>query len=68
VCVPSRMEDKERLAEAGGERGLRGSDALLGTRHLGGVSGDEMVHDLVVVKFGDGREDTSGVAGKEDDV
>jgi hypothetical protein len=41
---------------------------LFRTSHLGGIPGDEVVHDLVVVEFRDGWEDTAGIASQEDDV
>ena len=52
------------MTETGGEGGFRGGDTLFCAGHFRGVSADEMVHYLVVVEFGDGREDTTGVAGQ----
>ena len=62
------MQNQERLAKASRERGLGFSDTVFGTSHLGGVTRDEMVHDLVTVEFGDRREDTAGIASQENNV
>jgi len=62
------MQNEERLTEAGGEGGLGRGDALFRTSHLGGIAGDEVVHDLVVVKFRDGWEYAAGIASQEDDI
>ena len=62
------MENEERLTEAGREGSFRRCDALFRTGHLGGISGNKVVHDLVVVKFRDWWEHTAGIAGQEDDV
>jgi hypothetical protein len=62
------VKGEEGLGEAGGEGSLRLGDALLGTSHLGGVAGDEVEHDLLGVELTDGWEDTTGVAGEENDV
>jgi hypothetical protein len=62
------VESQEGLGEARGESGLGLGDTLLGTGHLGGVTGDEVVHGLGGGELGDGREDTTGVACEEDDV
>lgn len=66
--VTSGMQNEERLAKASGESGFRFRDALFRTGHLGGVAGDEVVHDLVAVELGDGGEDTAGITSQEDDV
>lgn len=62
------VKGEEWLGEARGEGGLGLGDTLLGTGHLGGVAGDEVVHGLLSVELGDGRKDTAGVAGQENDV
>jgi hypothetical protein len=43
-------------------------DTLLGTGHLGGITGDEVEHRLCRVELGDRWENSAGVAGEEDDV
>ena len=62
------VESQEGLGEARGEGGLGLGDTLLGTGHLGGVTGDEVVHGLGGAELGNGREDTTGVACEENDV
>ena len=62
------VESQEGLGEARGESGLGLGDTLLGTGHLGGVTGDEVVHGLGGGELGDGGKDTTGVACEEDDV
>lgn len=62
------VESKEGLGEAGREGGLRLSDTLLGSGHLGGVSGDEVEHGLGGVELGNWWENTASVAGEENDV
>jgi hypothetical protein len=62
------VQSKERLSEAAGEGSLGLGDAVLSTGHLGGVTRDEVEHGLVAVKLRDRRQDTTGVASKEDDV
>lgn len=66
--VPHRVKGEERLSEAGREGGLGLGDALLGTRHLGGVTGDKVEHGLLRGEFRDRGQDTAGVASEEDDV
>ena len=66
--VAHGVEGEEGLGEAGGEGGLGFSHTLLGTGHLGGVSGNKVVHGLLGVELGDGRKDTAGIAGEEDNV
>lgn len=68
LCVAHGVEGEEGLGEAGGEGCLGLGDAVFGTGHLGGVTGDEVEHGLLGVELGDGRENTAGVAGEEDDV
>lgn len=68
LSVLHGVKSKEGLGEARGESGLGLGDTLLGTGHLGGVTRDEVVHGLGGVELGDGREDTTSVAGEEDDV
>ena len=43
-------------------------DAHLGSGHLGGVSGDEVVGGLLRREAGDGWQHAKGVAGQENDV
>ena len=62
------VESQEGLSEARGEGGLGLGDTLFGTRHLGGVTRDEVVHGLFGAELGDGRENTTGVACEENDV
>ncbi len=62
------VQGQERLGEARGEGGLGLGDTVLSTGHLGGVAGDEVEHGLGAVELGDGRENTAGVAGQEDNV
>lgn len=66
--VAHGVESKEGLGEAGGEGSLGLENAVLSTGHLGGVTGDEVEHGLGRVELGDGRENTAGVAGEEDNV
>jgi hypothetical protein len=66
--VAHGVQGEEGLGEAGGEGGLGLGDTLLGTGHLGSVSGDEVVHGLRGVQLGDRGKDTAGVAGEEDNV
>lgn len=68
LSVLHGVKSKEGLGEARGESGLGLGDTLLGTGHLGGVTRDEVVHGLGGVELGDGREDTTSVAGEENDV
>ena len=68
LCIAGRMENEERLTEAGRESGLGRGNTLFRTSHLGGIAGDEVVHDLVVVEFRDRWEDTASIASQEDDV
>jgi len=62
------VESQEGLGEARGEGGLGLGYTLLGTGHLGGVTGDEVVHGLGGGELGNGRKNTTGVACEEDDV
>jgi len=62
------MQNEEGLAKASGERGLGFSNTVFGASHLGCVTRYEMIHDLVTVEFGDGREDTAGIASQENNV
>lgn len=66
--VAHGVKSQEGLSEARGEGGLGLSHTLLGTGHLGGITRDEVVHGLLGSELGDGRQDTTGVAGEEDDV
>jgi hypothetical protein len=62
------VKNDERLSVASREsrRGLE--NAVLGSRRLGGVASDEVVRGLLGSELRDGREDTVGVAGEEDEV
>lgn len=62
------VQNQEGLAKACRESGLGLSDTLLGSGHLGGVTGNEVVHDLLVGELGDGGNDTSGITGEQNDV
>lgn len=43
-------------------------NAIFGTCHFGGVSRNEMVHHLVGREFRDGRKNTKGITGQQDQV
>lgn len=62
------VKSQERLGEAGGEGRLGLGDTVLSTGHLGGVSRDEVEHGLGAVELGDRRQNTTGIAGQQDDV
>lgn len=62
------VQGQEGLGEAAGKGGLGLVDAVLGAGHLGGVARDEVEHGLGAVELGDGRQDSAGVTGQEDDV
>ena len=62
------VQSKEGLSEAAGEGSLGLGDTVLSTGHLGGVTRNEVEHGLGGVELRDGGENTSGVAGEEDDV
>lgn len=66
--VAHGVQGKEGLGEAAGEGGLGLSDTVFRASHLGGVAGDEVEHGLGAVQLGDGREDTTGITGQENDV
>jgi hypothetical protein len=66
--VAHGVECEEGLSKARRKGSLRLSDTLLSTSHLGGVTGDEVVHGLLGAELGDGRKDTTGIASKEDNV
>ena len=68
IAVNSRMQRQERRAETGRKRRLRLGHALLGTRNLGGVAGEEMIHRLRRIELGDRRQHAERVAGQHDDV
>jgi len=62
------MQNKKGLAKASGERGSGFGDTVFGTSHFGCIARDKMVHDLITVEFGDGWEDTAGIASQENNV
>ena len=62
------VQDQEGLAEASRESSLGLSDTLLGTCHLGGVTGNEVVHDLLVGQLGNRRNDTTGITSEQNNV
>jgi hypothetical protein len=62
------VKGKEGLCETRRKGGLRLGDALLSTSHLGSVARDEMVHSLLGAELGDGWQDTTCIAGEEDNV
>lgn len=66
--VAHGVQGQEGLGEARGEGGLGLGDTVLGTGHLGGVTGDEVEHGLLGGELGDGGKDTAGVASEQDDV
>ena len=66
--VAHGVKGEEGLGEARGEGGLGLGDTLLGSGHLGGITGDEVVHGLGGGELGDWRKNTTGVACEEDDV
>lgn len=66
--VAHGVQSQEGLSEARREGSLGLRNTILSTSHLGGVSGDEVEHGLLSGELGDRGEDTTGVAGKQDDV
>ena len=66
--VAHGVEGEEGLSEARREGSLGLGDTLLSTSHLGGVTGDEVVHGLGGGELGAWRKNTTGVACEEDDV
>lgn len=68
LSVAHGVQGKEGLSEARGEGSLGLGDTILSTGHLGGVTRDEVEHGLGAVELGDGRENTAGVAGQENNV
>lgn len=68
LSVTHGMQDQEGLSKAGRESSLGLSNAVFGTSHLGGVTRNEVVHDLLVGELGNRRKDTAGIAGEENDV
>lgn len=66
--VAHGVKGKEGLGEAGGEGGLGFCYTVLSTGHLGGVTGDEVEHCLLSGELGDRGENTTSIAGEEDDV
>ena len=68
VGVDAGVHGHERLTEASREGRLGFLHADFGTRHLGGVAGDEVVGSLGRRQAGDGGKNPEGIAGQEDDV
>lgn len=66
--VPHGVKSQERLSEAAGEGSLGLSDTILSASHLGSVARNEVEHGLGAVELGDRGENTTCVAGEEDDV
>jgi hypothetical protein len=66
--VAHGVKSQEGLSETCGEGGGGLGNSLLGTGHLGGVSGDEVVGDGLGGELGDGGKDTGGIASKKDKV
>jgi len=66
--VAHGVQGQEGLGEAGGEGSLGLENTVLSTSHLGGVTRDEVEHGLGAAELGDGGEDTTSIAGEEDDV
>mmetsp|Transcript_58419 Transcript_58419/g.153834 ORF Transcript_58419/g.153834 Transcript_58419/m.153834 type:complete len:661 (+) Transcript_58419:301-2283(+) len=66
--VDEGVPHEEGRAEAGGEGRLGLLHALLRAGHLGGVAGDEVVHDLVLSQLRDRGQHAEGVAGQKDDL
>lgn len=62
------VKSQEWLSEAGRESSLWLSDTILCTSHLGCVTGDEVEHSLCRVELGNRWENTTSVAGEENDV
>lgn len=62
------VESQERLSKARGERCLRLSNTVFGTRHLRRIARYEMKHRLLGVEFRDWWENSSCIAGQEDNV
>lgn len=68
VSVSGRVQWQEGFTEASGESSLGFSDTDFRACNLRGVAGDKVVHGLRIGEFGNGREDTVGIAGEENDV
>lgn len=66
--VAHGVQSEEGLGEAGGEGGLGFCYTVLSAGHLGGVTRDEVEHGLLSGELGDRGQDTTSVAGEEDDV
>ena len=66
--VDGRGQGHERATETGAERGLRLHDPLFGPGHLGGISGEEVVHRLVGRHGGDRRKHPEGVRRQHHDM
>ena len=66
--VAHGVQGQEGLGEARGEGGLGLGDTILGTGHLGGVTGDEVEHGLLGGELGDRGQNTASVASEQDDV
>ena len=62
------VQQQEGCAETGGEGRLRGHDAALGAGQLGGVAAQVVVHGLLLVEDGDGRQHAESVGREEDDL
>ena len=62
------MKNKKRLTKASRKGRLRGGNTLFSASHFRSISADEVVHDLIVVQFGDRGKDTTGITGEKDDV
>lgn len=68
VSVAHGVKSQEGLSEARREGSLGLSDTILSTSHLGGVTGDEVEHGLLRGELGNGRQDTAGITGEQNDV
>lgn len=66
--VHSRMPDKERSPIARRESRFRLFDTHLCTSNFSSVSTNEVVHQLLSSELGNGRENSKGVTGQENDV
>mmetsp|Transcript_10995 Transcript_10995/g.17951 ORF Transcript_10995/g.17951 Transcript_10995/m.17951 type:complete len:281 (+) Transcript_10995:623-1465(+) len=67
VGISGRVEGEESGTEAGREGGLRLGHATLGAGHLGGVTGEEVVHGLARRQARHRGEHAIRVTGQEED-
>ena len=68
IAIDAGMARNEGRAEAGGEGGHRFHHPLLGARHLGGVTGEIVIHGLLRRELCQWRQHTEGVGREHHDV